>query len=409
MWREVLRILNEATVNGLLKSSTPTLRDNFLAALRHSNEVFATFKVHTMSAQMAARLHRPDGSPKSFREWADDVKGIASHQVGAWLQTEYDTAIIRAHNAADWQQFVQDADVMPNLRWMPTTSPTPESSHRDFWERKLTLPVTDPFWDVHHPGDRWNCKCSLEQTDEPATPELKKVFDADSSQPGLTNNPGKDGHTFSQDHPYFPKSCSACPFNKGLKNKLATAFKNEKKHCYECEKVNATFPYKELDERRKEYLAYRSSSSYKNVLFDETSMGLKATHIGHNLDKRKGWYETTAQNVGYRNGHKVILEKEDHTILNHKNTEGTWDDMRFEIAGAETATANNIRQALKHCVSKPDAEVAVIFFPNDNFSREAFENGFAKFKGLKGTSQYRQFKCIYCINKEKIVLTKKPE
>ena len=243
MWREVLRVLNEATVSGLLqsKNSVPSVlghRDSFLAALRHSNEVFAAFKVHSMSERMAARLLNPDGTLKPFRQWADDVKSISSHYVGAWLRTEYDTALIRAHNAADWQQFIRDADVMPNLRWMPTTSPKPESSHRAFWERKLTLPVSDPFWNDHHPGDRWNCKCSLEQTDDPATPELKAEFAAEVPQPGLTNNPGKDGHTFSQDHPYFPKSCSSCPFNKGMKNRLMKVFRNEEKHCYNCSKIN---------------------------------------------------------------------------------------------------------------------------------------------------------------------------
>ena len=238
MWREVLRVLNEATVSGLLQSSAPTHRDSFLAALRHSNEVFAAFKVHSMSERMAARLLNPDGTLKPFRQWADDVKSISSHYVGAWLRTEYDTALIRAHNAADWQQFLRDADVMPNLRWMPTTSPTPESSHRAFWERKLTLPVSDPFWDEHHPGDRWNCKCSLEQTDDPPTPELKAEFAGEVPQPGLTNNPGKDGHTFSQDHPYFPKSCSSCPFNKSMKNRLMKVFRNEEKHCYNCSKIN---------------------------------------------------------------------------------------------------------------------------------------------------------------------------
>lgn len=238
MWREVLRVLNEATVSGLLQSSAPTHRDSFLAALRHSNEVFAAFKVHSMSERMAARLLNPDGTLKPFRQWVDDVKSISSHYVGAWLRTEYDTALIRAHNAADWQQFLRDADVMPNLRWMPTTSPKPESSHRAFWERKLTLPISDPFWDEHHPGDRWNCKCSLEQTDDHATPELKAEFAGEAPQPGLTNNPGKDGHTFSQDHPYFPKSCSSCPFNKGMKNRLMKVFRNEEKHCYNCSKIN---------------------------------------------------------------------------------------------------------------------------------------------------------------------------
>lgn len=241
MWREVLRVLNEATVSGLLQSRAPTHRDSFLAALRHSNEVFAAFKVHSMSERMAARLLNPDGTLKPFRQWADDVKSISSHYVGAWLRTEYDTALIRAHNAADWQQFIRDADVMPNLRWMPTTSPKPESSHRAFWERKLTLPVSDPFWDKHHPGDRWNCKCSLEQTDDPPTPELKAEFAGEAPQPGLTNNPGKDGHTFSQDHPYFPKSCASCGFYKkaSIKNRLLPAFLNIRaKDCYNCPYIN---------------------------------------------------------------------------------------------------------------------------------------------------------------------------
>lgn len=241
MWREVLRVLNEATVSGLLQSSAPTHRDSFLAALRHSNEVFAAFKVHSMSEHMAARLLNPDGTLKPFRQWADDVKSISSHYVGAWLRTEYDTALIRAHNAADWQQFIRDADVMPNLRWMPTTSPKPESSHRAFWERKLTLPVSDPFWDKHHPGDRWNCKCSLEQTDDPPTPELKAEFAGEAPQPGLTNNPGKDGHTFSQDHPYFPESCASCGFYKkaSIKNLLLPAFLNIRaKDCYDCPYIN---------------------------------------------------------------------------------------------------------------------------------------------------------------------------
>lgn len=241
MWREVLRVLNEATVSGLLQSSAPTHRDSFLAALRHSNEVFAAFKVHSMSEHMAARLLNPDGTLKPFRQWADDVKSISSHYVGAWLRTEYDTALIRAHNAADWQQFIRDADVMPNLRWMPTTSPKPESSHRAFWERKLTLPVSDPFWDKHHPGDRWNCKCSLEQTDDPPTPELMAEFAGEAPQPGLTNNPGKDGHTFSQDHPYFPKSCASCGFYKkaSIKNLLLPAFLNIRaKDCYDCPYIN---------------------------------------------------------------------------------------------------------------------------------------------------------------------------
>ncbi len=162
-----------------------------------------------------------------------------------------------------------------------------------------------------------------------------------------------------------------------------------------------------IETRRTLYNKYKNDNNYKDVVFDEVGGGFMATHIEHNIDKNKGWYETTVQKNGYQNGHKVILEKEDHSKLNKKNTEGTWDDLYFEIAAAENATANNIRNSLKHCASKPSAEVAVIFFPNDNFNRELFEQGFAKYNGLKGTSQYRLFKYIYCIDKNKIILTKK--
>jgi len=101
---------------------------------------------------------------------------------------------------------------------------------------KLTLPVDDPFWEKHHPGDRWNCKCSLESTDEP----VNHPDDLEETQPqrGLENNPGKDGHTFSDNHPYFPENCNSCPFNKGFKNKMLTFFYNEGKHCNSCRKID---------------------------------------------------------------------------------------------------------------------------------------------------------------------------
>lgn len=238
-WREALRSINEATVNGLSQSSFTSYEDDFLHAIRHSNEVFSAFKVHDMGQQMAARLIGDDGQLKPFSKWAEDVQGIASHHVGSWLRTEYNTAVNRAHNAEDWKRFERDRDIYPNLRWMPTQSPDPEGSHQRYWEQKLTLPVEHPFWDRHHPGDRWNCKCSLEQTDEPATPELIDGLPDERPQRGLENNMGKDGHTFSQNHPYFPENCNQCAFYKpGIKNRLVGIFSNRKKDCYNCQYIN---------------------------------------------------------------------------------------------------------------------------------------------------------------------------
>ncbi len=244
MWREVLRVINEGTVEGLAKAKTPpTHEEEFYKALRHSNEVFAAFKVHTMGQEMAAKLYDSKGQLKPFSKWVEDVSAISSHQVGAWLRTEYDTAVIRAHAAADWREFERNKDIMPNLRWMPTTSKEPEAVHSEYWRRKLTLSVDDPFWNEHHPGDRWNCKCSLEATDDPVV----RLDDMEPTQPqrGLENNPGKDGHIFNDTHPYFPDKCSHCFAKKGgFKNKLKDFFlnANQVKDCHNCKFIDECIP-----------------------------------------------------------------------------------------------------------------------------------------------------------------------
>lgn len=317
MWREVLRIINEGTVEGLSQAKIPPTHDRmFYRELRHSNEVFSAFKVHTMGVEMAAKLVDGDGNLKPFSKWAKDVASITSHQVGSWLRTEYDTAVIRAHAAADWREFERNKDVMPNLRWMPTTSPEPDSAHRRYWEAKLTLPVDDPFWNAHHPGDRWNCKCSLEATDEP----VNRPADLEPAPPqrGLENNPGKDGEIFNDTHPYFPDSCSSCPFYKGMSNMFGSIFSNAKKHCHACSKIDAKLKKAKESERKSEYNELRKDEQYHHVEYDKKTGGIKATHIGHinhsgSKDERffgrltSSDLECECQNALFKMGHTAIL------------------------------------------------------------------------------------------------------
>ena len=202
---EFRRILDDAVEKGYRQVAVKA--DPFLDMLRHGNAVISAFKTHRMQNDMAARLLDKDGKLKPFRTWMRDVKDIASHYTVRWLRTEYDTAILRAHEAAAWRQARQEADVLPNLRWMPTTSASPDVIHKAFWSMKLTLPVNHPFWRKHRPQDRWGCKCSIMQTDEPAT-ELKGLGKADRIKPvpGLDNNPADDGMVFGKSHPYITKA-----------------------------------------------------------------------------------------------------------------------------------------------------------------------------------------------------------
>ena len=169
-----------------------------------------------------------------------------------------------------------------------------------------------------------------------------------------------------------------------------------------------TLPYFIKDNNKDlvvEYAKYLTDKNYKNVRINLINGGLKATHIEHSFDKKTGEYEKAVQNVGFKNGYRVILEAENHSLMNVRNIDGLWNGKKFEIATASTATPSNIRNALKHCASKPDANVAVLYFPN-GYSDGLFEDGLSKYNGLKGTSQYRDFTKIICIYKGDIVYNK---
>lgn len=237
--------MNAAAVEGLSRAaSPPTHEDELIRYIRHSNEVFSAFKAQAWGQLMQSALLDDDGRLLPYHEWRDLVEPISTHHVGAWLRTEYDTAIIRAHQAADWVSFERNKDVLPNLQWMPTTSPTPEAGHRLFWQKPLILPVDDPFWSEHRPGDRWNCKCSLDSTDAPVNPldpeELSEArLPKHAAQAGLEGNPARKGLITDQ-HPYYPKSCASCPHYKAvsLKAWLKKKVVGRVKDCHSCEYVS---------------------------------------------------------------------------------------------------------------------------------------------------------------------------
>lgn len=206
LFNETLRLFNEATVNGLAERENFDYDKEFLRQLRTNNEVFSAFRTHRMQNDLAMQMIDAEGKLKPFEKWVEDTAEIREHYVQHWLSTEYDTAVIRAHQAADWRQFEAEEDVYPNVRWMPTTSPSPDIYHRQYWEVGLTLPINHPFWEIHRPGDRWNCKCSLRQTDDLPTYEQVGDFEPLPPVPGLDNNPAKDGKLFSDSHPYYTEA-----------------------------------------------------------------------------------------------------------------------------------------------------------------------------------------------------------
>ena len=244
LFNAIAATLADAVTTGATVPGASALgKDPFLDALRHSTDVFAAFKTHRAQNDMAARLLDSNGNLKPFEQWKKEVLPIADHQCHNWLETEYNTAVLRARQAANWQQFQAEKDILPNLKWLPSTSPNPGADHLPFWN--TILPIDHPFWDRHRPGDRWNCKCNLTSTDEPPTavPSLSSEVSGNNPQPGLKDNPGKTQALFSDDHPYFPSDCKHCAFYKpSAKARLATVITAQIKDCNHCPYIEKVLP-----------------------------------------------------------------------------------------------------------------------------------------------------------------------
>ena len=276
IFEETRRIFAQAAAEGIADSvegGADVPGDEFLKALRESVDVFSAFRTHRMQNDIAAQLTDEKGQLKPFSRFAKDVQPYVRHKNRAWLRTEYDTAVLRAHQAADWQQFEAEKDVLPNLEWIPSTSPTPGADHRVFWG--TVLPVDDPFWKEHRPGDRWNCKCELRATDKDCTARPSGTA-KDNPQSGLENNPGKDGQLFSDKHPYYPDSCASCPYSGNKLMALLHDLAGGRKHCNSCRKVEKVIDKRIIEKAKAEFNGY-SEQKYERTFFDSERGGYLVT------------------------------------------------------------------------------------------------------------------------------------
>lgn len=278
----------------------PGGKSEFLQQLRSNSEVFSAFKAHRMGRDMASQLLDDDGNVKPFEQFRKDTEGIVSHHVKQWLRTEYDTAIRRAHRAAEMRQFIDEADVFPNIEWLPSTAVNPREEHMPFYHHIWA--IDDPFWEHHKPGDEWGCQCGWEATDKPLTDNTG--LDDESiapPSPGLSGNPVKTGQVFSDDHPYFPSDCAHCAFYKpGIRDRLALVFSAREKDCYGCPYIRACI----------------ARITWDGFKLERKSQNGGALYIHQNVDKKKSDYHSI-KTIGRQfaeKGHVVKLTPAVHHL-----------------------------------------------------------------------------------------------
>jgi hypothetical protein len=307
LFQEASKIFRDAIDEGYAnaaENNAPLPENAFRDAILHSADVFSAFRTHRMQKDIAAQLLDSKGQLKPFSKFVKDVSPYIEHRNRAWLQTEYDTAVIRAQNAAEWKMFEQEKDVYPNLEWIQSTSPDPGADHMIFWG--TIRPVDDAFWNEHRPGDRWNCKCELRQTDKNATAVPESDGKSDAAR-GLETNPAKAEELFSQKHPYYPHDCMSCPFAGNKLMALAMDLAG-RKNCHACKKVDNSVATAEKKSEAQQ-VAQRKATVMSIIRARELAekrpgemITVKAFKTGKMLDSKKWfkslyWHERTAGEV----------------------------------------------------------------------------------------------------------------
>ena len=374
------------TINRGVDAHLPTdVPDTLRCALEENGFIFSGFKTFHAMRELGLSMLTTDGNIKSYNEFKKDVQQIDAHYNTNYLYAEYKHAIGACQMAAKWHEQAKDGDRY-DLQYRTAQDPNVREDHRLL--HGTTLPLSDPFWDKYYPPNGWGCRCTVVQVrkgkyplSDPKLAMLRGDNATDTSKLKIFRyNPGKSMTLFPPKHPYYKTPAEA----KAVCNELG----------------------KQYAEHRKLYQQLKDDTQYTDVHFDSIGGGLKASHVGHNFDKKGGLYEKHVQEAGYKAGHAVIFGDESKHAYHKRFTEGTWDGLDFEVAGKESVTENSILRGLKHCAEKRTTKIAVLDFPKGGFDSEVLRKAIKRYKGLEklNDGQYVKFVEIICVQGSEIVL-----
>ncbi len=132
---------------------------------------------------------------KEFRERVDLINAKYNRH---HLETEYNTARNAAEHARKWNEYQEDAELFPNLKYMTVADGRVRQEHSAL--HGVIKPMNDDFWSKYYPPNGWNCRCYVVQTAE--DPDKGK-FEDDTVPKEFIGNVGKDTVIFSNEQNYF--------------------------------------------------------------------------------------------------------------------------------------------------------------------------------------------------------------
>ncbi|HOZ95391.1 MAG TPA: phage minor head protein [Niabella sp.] len=237
--QELHQAINASLQDALSGSILHQVPDVLRQKLQTDVFVFSGMKTYAELKEASQLLTTPQGQPKPFSQFAEDIKKLNKTYNEDYLRTEHQFAMGSAQMAAQW------AEVNPknDLQYRTAQDSKVRSDHAAM--HGITLPATDAFWDSYYPPNGWNCRClAVEvlpgQYARSISDEAIAQGDAATTQPDKNGrnmaamfrfNPGKQGVVFPPSHPYYAQHCGKHLHLRGSANSIRITLNNEKDKC----------------------------------------------------------------------------------------------------------------------------------------------------------------------------------
>lgn len=293
------------------------MSDAMRQRLQRSNYIFSGMKTFHELNEAFPSLIDENGNRKPFEQFLNDVQKIDRTYNQNYLRAEYNFCQASADMAAKWEGFMQDGDRY-NLQYRTQRDKKVRPEHAAL--DRVTLPMSDPFWQEYYPPNGWNCRCTVVQVRKskyPVTPHDEAMALGEEATGKDTKgifhfNPGIEQKTFPDYNPYTIRRCRDCDIAKG---NYSLAYIPDNEVCAACKLVHKCFEgktrkseLKRIEENRKLYDKLSKDKRYKDVEFDPETGALKATHLGHNDGQDAGFaLEKKLVEKLYSCGHSIIL------------------------------------------------------------------------------------------------------
>lgn len=215
------------------------MTDKMRQRLTRSNYIFSGLKTFHELNEAFPSLLDENGDRKPFERFLNDVRKIDETYNRNYLRAEYGFVQASANMAAKWEQYSEDGDrYLLQYRTQHDDKVRPEHAALD----RITLPMTDPFWESYYPPNGWNCRCTVVQVRRgkyQETPHREAMDRGDEALNGeryniFRFNSGKQEKTVPSYNPYTIRRCNDCNVAKGGSVKLAD-FSPDSQLCQACQ------------------------------------------------------------------------------------------------------------------------------------------------------------------------------